>query len=108
MHTIMRSLLLEKEYKHGVFCHANGTLVYPVGGQYVRFEAEVGIDDTSSGGSVFFQALNTVPTFVAEELNNKYPEEIGMLGAVLDGLDTWLITRMPQSKSRLRIMRSPD
>ena len=81
-----------KEYKHGVFCHANGTLVYPVGGQYVRFEAEVGIDDTSSGGSVFFQALNTVPTFVAEELNNKYPEEIGMLGAVLDGLDTWLIT----------------
>ena len=70
-----------KEYKHGVFCHANGTLVYPVGGQYVRFEAEVGIDDTSSGGSVFFQALNTVPTFVAEELNNKYPEEIGMLGA---------------------------
>lgn len=22
-----------KEYKHGVFCHANGTLVYPVGGQ---------------------------------------------------------------------------
>ena len=29
-----------KEYKHGVFCHANGTLVYPVGGQYVRFEAE--------------------------------------------------------------------
>ena len=81
-----------KEYKHGVFCHANGTLVYPVGGQYVRFEAEVGIDDTSSGGSVFFQALNTVPTFVAEELSNKYPEEIGMLGAVLDGLDTWLIT----------------
>ena len=55
-----------------------------MGGQYVRFEAEVGIDDTSSGGSVFFQALNTVPTFVAEE--------IGMLGAVLDGLDTWLIT----------------
>ena len=81
-----------KEYKHGVFCHANGTLVYPINGQYVRFEAEVGIDDTSSGGSVFFQALNTVPTFVGEELNTKYPKEIGMLGAVLDGLDTWLIT----------------
>ena len=46
-----------KEYKHGVFCHANGTLVYPVGGQYVRFEAEVGIDDTSSGGSVFFPGI---------------------------------------------------
>ena len=26
-----------KEYKHGVFCHANGTLVYPLNGEYVRF-----------------------------------------------------------------------
>lgn len=81
-----------KEYKHGVFCHANGTLVYPVKGEYVRFEAEVGIDDTSSGGSVYFQALNVVPKFVGDELIAKYPEQIGMLGAMMDGLDTWLIT----------------
>ena len=81
-----------KEYKHGVFCHANGTLVYPIKGEYVRFEAEVGIDDTSSGGSVYFQALNVVPKFVGDELSAKYPEQIGMLGAMMDGLDTWLIT----------------
>lgn len=81
-----------KEYKHGVFCHANGTLVYPVKGEYVRFEAEVGIDDTSSGGSVYFQALNVVPKFVGDDLIAKYPEQIGMLGAMMDGLDTWLIT----------------
>ena len=81
-----------KEYKHGVFCHANGTLVYPVKGKYVRFEAEVGIDDTSSGGSVYFQALNVVPKFVGDELIAKYPGQIGMLGAMMDGLDTWLIT----------------
>lgn len=81
-----------KEYKHGVFCHANGTLVYPLNGEYVRFEAEVGIDDTSQGGSVFFQALNVMPSKVGEELNAKYPKEIAMLGSVLDGLDTWLIT----------------
>ena len=81
-----------KEYKHGVFCHANGTLVYPIKGEYVRFEAEVGIDDTSSGGSVYFQALNVVPKFVVDELIAKYPEQIGMLGAMMDGLDTWLIT----------------
>lgn len=81
-----------KEYKHGVFCHANGTLVYPVKGEYVRFEAEVGIDDTSSGGSVYFQALNVVPKFVGDELVAKYPGQIGMLGAMMDGLDTWLIT----------------
>lgn len=81
-----------KEYKHGVFCHANGTLVYPVKGKYVRFEAEVGIDDTSSGGSVYFQALNVVPKFVGDELIAKYPGQIGMLGAMMGGLDTWLIT----------------
>ena len=81
-----------KEYKHGVFCHANGTLVYPIKGEYVRFEAEVGIDDTSSGGSVYFQALNVVPKFVGDQLIAKYPEQIGMLGAMMDGLDTWLIT----------------
>ena len=81
-----------KEYKHGVFCHANGTVVYPIKGEYVRFEAEVGIDDTSSGGSVYFQALNVVPKFVGDELIAKYPEQIGMLGAMMDGLDTWLIT----------------
>lgn len=81
-----------KEYKHGVFCHANGTLVYPIKGEYVRFEAEVGIDDTSSGGSVYFQALNVVPKFVGDELIAKYPGQIGMLGAMMDGLDTWLIT----------------
>lgn len=81
-----------KEYKHGVFCHANGTLVYPIKGKYVRFEAEVGIDDTSSGGSVYFQALNVVPKFVGDELIAKYPGQIGMLGAMMDGLDTWLIT----------------
>ncbi|WP_369526165.1 SUMF1/EgtB/PvdO family nonheme iron enzyme [Parabacteroides goldsteinii] len=81
-----------KEYKHGVFCHANGTLVYPIKGEYVRFEAEVGIDDTSSGGSVYFQALNVVPKFVGDELIAEYPEQIGMLGAMMDGLDTWLIT----------------
>ncbi len=54
-----------KEYKHGVFCHANGTLVYPINGQYVRFEAEVGVEDTSPGGSVYFQATlsrNSLPT----------------------------------------------
>ena len=81
-----------KEYKHGVFCHANGTLVYPLNGEYVRFEAEVGIDDSSSGGSVFFQALNVMPGKVGEALNAKYPNEISMLGSVLDGLDSWLIT----------------
>lgn len=81
-----------KEYKHGVFCHANGTLVYPINGEYVRFEAEVGIDDTSAAGSVYFQALNVVPKFIGDELIAKYPAQIGTLSAMVEGLDTWLVT----------------
>lgn len=81
-----------KLYPHGVFCHANGTLVYPVGGKYVRFEAEVGVDDTSQSGSVYFQALNVFPKTTGDKLISQYPREIGMLSALMDGLDTWLIT----------------
>lgn len=81
-----------KAYEHGVFCHANGTLVYPVKGKYVRFEAEVGIDDASRTGSVYFQALNVLPKDIANQLAEKYPNQIGMLSSQMDGLDTWLIT----------------
>ena len=69
----MRFSLQAKNTNTVCFCHANGTLVYPIKGEYVRFEAEVGIDDTSSGGSVYFQALNVVPKFVGDELIAKYP-----------------------------------
>lgn len=81
-----------KEYKHGVFCHANGTLVYPIDNKYVRFEAEVGIDDSSSGGSVYFEAVNVLPSKIAEELNAGFPNEIGLMDPVLGGFDTWLVT----------------
>ena len=81
-----------KTYKHGVFCHANGTLVYPVNNQYTRFEAEVGIEDASHGGSAFFQAVNILPNSIVQELNARYPHEIGVMSPLLGGFDTWLIT----------------
>ncbi len=81
-----------KEYKHGVFCHANGMLVYPVNNKYVRFEAEVGIDDSSQKGSVFFQALNVMPNTITDQLTAQYPEQLGLLTSVLDDLDAWLVT----------------
>ena len=81
-----------KKYKHGVFCHADGMLVYPVNNRYVRFEAEIGIDDSSSRGSAYFQALNVWPATIAEELNDAYPNEIGLMDHVLGGFDTWLVT----------------
>lgn len=81
-----------KIYPHGVFCHANGTLVYPVNGKYVRFEAEVGIDDTSQGGSAYFQAMNVFPKTSADKLLEQYPAQIGVLSSAMDGMESWLIT----------------
>lgn len=80
------------EYKHGVFCHADGTLIYNVKGKYVRFEAEVGIDDASQRGSVYFQALNVVPKELRDNLVAKYPDQINKFGTMTGSLETWLMT----------------
>lgn len=81
-----------KEYPHAVFCHANGMLVYPVNKKYVRFEAEVGIDDMSATGSAYFQAINVFPKGEADKLLERFPSQLGMLNVAVDGLETWLIT----------------
>lgn len=81
-----------KKYEHGVFCHAEGMLVYTLDKKYVRFEAEVGIDDQSQRGSAYFQAFNVIPSEVAKELQAKYPKETGLLSNVFGGVETWLIS----------------
>lgn len=79
-------------YSHGVFAHANSTLVYPLAGQYVRFEAEVGIDQSSPTGSAYFIALNLWPDETAAALLKNYPGPVGVWNAESGGLEEWLIT----------------
>ena len=79
-----------KSYPHAVFCHADGMLVYAINKKYVRFEAEVGIDDESSSGSAYFQAANIVPHTIINQLRNKYPQQLGLLEAQGGDLSTWL------------------
>ncbi len=81
-----------KTYEHGIFCHANGALVYPVDSKYVRFEAEVGIEDEARHGSVLFKALNVLPKTILDELYRKYPDKMGLIGILTNDLDTWIIT----------------
>lgn len=81
-----------KTYEHGVFCHANGMLVYPLNGKYVRFEAEVGIDADSGIGSAFFKVANVFPKNIIDQLNKEYSNQIGKLGTQVESLNTWLIT----------------
>jgi formylglycine-generating enzyme required for sulfatase activity len=75
-----------------VLCHANGTLSYPLNKEYVRFEAEVGIDDYSSGGSVFFEALNVLPYSVSTDLAKRYPFQISRFASAVEGMDGWLVS----------------
>ena len=82
-----------KKYEHGVFCHSNGLLLYDLKGEYVRFEAEVGIDDSSYGGSVYFKALNALPSSYIADFRKKYPDDCNALLSLLTDLDKWLTTK---------------
>lgn len=76
-----------KKYDHSVLCHANGVMVYNINKEYVRFEAEVGLADQSTVGSVFFRIMNVFPKEEAARLLAAYPKELGALNANIDGLD---------------------
>lgn len=82
-----------KKYDHGVFCHANGLLVYALNGEYVRFEAEVGIDDASNAGSAYFKALHDLPSNYIAGLQKNYPDDCSVLLSILGELDAWLVTK---------------
>lgn len=79
-----------KKYDHGMICHANGVIVFNINKEYVRFEAEVGIDDQSAVGSVFFRVLNIFPKEEAKKLITLYPNNLEPYCAYVDGLENWL------------------
>lgn len=79
-----------KKYDHSVLCHANGVMVFDLGGEYVRFESEVGLADQSTVGSVYFRIMNVFPREEAAQLLTRYPKELGAFNANIDGLENWL------------------
>ena len=81
-----------KPYAHGITCHAEGLLVYKLNKKYVRFEAEVGLDDHSRNGSVYFYALNTEPDEEAKTMAVRYPEETGRLAELVGDVGAWLVS----------------
>lgn len=69
-------------YEHGVFCFVNSVLAYPIEEKYVRFEAEIGIEDNSQKtGSVFFNISDVDMEVEVKNLYREYPEPIGALYA---------------------------
>ncbi len=81
----------DKTYEHGVLCHAEGIMVYNLNKEYLRFETEVGIAKASSEGSVYFTISNLFPTEQAKALQARFPQELGVLGLYLDGIENWLL-----------------
>lgn len=79
-----------KKYEHGIMCHANGVMVFNLGKEFSRFEAEVGVVDESTVGSVYFKVMNVYPKNEAKSLMASFPEEIGSLNATVNGLENWL------------------
>ncbi len=67
-------------FEHGVTMHAPAELAVNINGEYVRFEATVGIEDSSRRpGSVIFIVQNLNPNAMIENLIAAYPKEIGAL-----------------------------
>lgn len=81
-----------KKYDHSVLCHANGVMIFDLNKEYVRFEAEVGLAEQSTVGSVYFRILNTYPQEEAAKLLATYPETAGSFTIYAGGLENWLTT----------------
>ena len=47
----------QRQFKHGIWIHANSDLLYDIGGKYERFEAWVGMDVDRAQGTAQFQVL---------------------------------------------------
>ncbi len=80
-------------YDRGIFMHADGIAVYHLNKEYVRFEAEVGIADASSTGSIYFRIQNIFPREEVNKLASTYPKEIGSFSAYVDNLENWLTSK---------------
>ena len=81
-----------KKYEHGIYCSENGTVVYNLNDKYARFEVEVGIDDGTKGGSVYFYVMNVSPLEISRKLSAQYPDEVNFFASLLGGsLNKWIL-----------------
>ena len=65
-------------------------MVFDLNKEFVRFEAEVGIDDQSAVGSVYFRVLNVFPKEEARQLMSRFPNDLQPFASYVDGTENWL------------------
>lgn len=85
-----------KTYEHGMFCHADGLLIYELKkNEFERFEAEVGIDDGSYAGSVYFKVLHQDPAEYAKTWQQTHPTAYDSLQFYVGQVDKWFVAGGP-------------
>lgn len=68
--------IAKKKYDHGILCSAEGMLVYDLGDKYVRFEAEVGIDDRARAEVYISKRSAWTPLLRAKPLPLNIPPKL--------------------------------
>lgn len=63
------------EYARGMMMHAAGMAIFDLGGEYVRFEAEIGVDQNGGNikSSVIFEAYDHQMIRWLDKINNDFP-----------------------------------
>ncbi len=64
-----------KKYNRTILANANAQIVVPLGKKYTRFEAEIGLENRSSAGTVIFAVQGITGKEKADEIIKKYPVE---------------------------------
>ena len=64
-----------KTYKRTIMANANAQIVVPLDKKYVRFEAEIGLENRSSAGTVIFRLQGITGSEAAADIVKKYQAE---------------------------------
>ena len=64
-----------KKYERTILANANAQIIVPLEKKYVRFEAEIGLENRSSAGTVIFAVQGITGKEQADEIIKKYPDE---------------------------------
>lgn len=64
-----------KKYERTIQANANSQIVVPLDKKYVRFEAEIGLDNRSSRGTVIFRLQGITGKELAEDIIASFPNE---------------------------------
>lgn len=64
-----------KRYDRTIMANANAQIVVPLDKKYVRFEAEIGLENRSSSGTVIFRLQGITGAEAAADIVKKYPTE---------------------------------